>query len=280
MIRKLSPAKINLCLRVLRRRRDGYHDIASLMQRISLYDEMTFHPTDTGIRLRCPGGVLPENEENIVYRAAEAFFRRTPSRPGGVDIILRKQIPIAAGLGGGSSNAATTLVTLNEIFGRPCTREELMEMGLSLGADVPFFVFSASSAWAFGVGERLQAAEALPSFALLLVNPGFALSTKTIYENLNLRLTNETIHYSIPRFLTVQSMAEGLFNDLETVSVGMHPVLAHIKSDLTACGALGALMSGSGPTVFGIFETEQQAVAAQKVLSVRNGWSVFRAASA
>jgi 4-diphosphocytidyl-2-C-methyl-D-erythritol kinase len=278
MIRKRSPAKINLCLRVLGRRPDGYHDIASLMQRISLCDEMTFHPAAKGIRVRCPDGSLPENDENIVYRAADAFFRQAARVAGGVDITLRKQIPIAAGLGGGSSNAATTLVTLNEIYGYPCTQAELMMIGLSLGADVPFFIFS-SPAWAFGIGERLQTAEPLPSFALLLVNPGFALSTKMIYQNLNLRLTNETVHYSIPRFLTVHDIAEGLFNDLETVSIGMHPVLADIKQRLISCGALGALMSGSGPTVFGIFETEQQALTARKALSAGSGWSVFRATS-
>lgn len=278
MIRKGSPAKINLYLRVLGRRQDGYHDIASLMQRISLCDEMTFRPTGKGIRLRCPDSSLPENEDNIVYRAAEAFFRQAPPHLGGIDITLQKHIPIAAGLGGGSSNAATTLLTLNTLFGSPFTNPDLMKIGLTLGADVPFFLFSAT-AWAFGVGERLQVAEALPSFWLLLVNPGFALSTKMIYQNLNLRLTNDIIHYSIPRFLTVHDLAEGLLNDLETVSIRMHPVLAHIKNDLTACGALGALMSGSGPTVFGIFETEQQAAAAEKALAVRNGWSVFRAAS-
>jgi len=278
MIRRLSPAKVNLYLRVLRRRQDGYHDIASLMQQISLCDEMTFSPAGKGIRVRCPDGTLPENQENIVYRAAEAFFRQAPYTPGGIDITLQKKIPIAAGLGGGSSNAATTLMALNELFGYPCTKEELMTIGVTLGADVPFFIFS-KTAWAFGIGERLQAAEAIPPFSLLLVNPGFGLSTKLIYQNLNLRLTNETIHYSIPRFLTVRDVAKGLLNDLETVSIAMHPVLADIKDRLMANGAMGALMSGSGPTVFGIFEQEKQAVVAEKALAGMNVWSVFRAAS-
>lgn len=278
MIRKLSPAKVNLCLRVLRKRRDGYHDIASLMQRISLCDEMIFMPLANGIRVRCPGSALPENEENIVFRAAEAFFRRAAHISGGIDIAINKKIPVAAGLGGGSSNAATTLVTLNELCGRPYTKEDLMKIGVTLGADVPFFIFE-KTAWAFGIGERLQIAEDIPSLSLLLVNPGFALSTKMIYQNLNLRLTNGTIHYSIPRFLKVHDLAKGLFNDLETVSIGMHPVLADIKKYLLTYGALGALMSGSGPTVFGLFETEQQAIIAEKALAGMNGWVVFRAAS-
>ena len=278
MIRKLSPAKVNLYLRVLRKRRDGYHDIASLMQRISLCDEMIFRPAARGIRIRCPGSSLPENEENIVFRAAEAFFRRASHISGGIDIAINKKIPVAAGLGGGSSNAATTLVTLNELFGCHYTKEDLMKIGATLGADVPFFIFE-RTAWAFGIGERLQVAEDIPSFSLLLVNPGFALSTKMIYKNLNLRLTNETIHYSIPRFSTVHEVAKGLFNDLETVSIGMHPVLADIKKNLMTNAALGALMSGSGPTVFGIFEKEKQAIVAEKALAGMNGWVVFRAAS-
>ncbi len=278
MIRRLSPAKVNLCLRVLRKRADGYHDIASLMQRISLCDEMIFRPAEQGIRVRCPGGSLPENEENIVFRAAATFFKQTPSLSGGIDITIKKKIPIAAGLGGGSSNAATTLMTLNEIFGCHYTAEDLIKIGVTLGADVPFFIFS-KTAWAFGIGERLQAADGIPAFSLLLINPRFALSTKMIYQNLNLRLTNETIHYSIPRFCTIHDVAKGLFNDLETVSIRMHPILADLKDNLMACGALGALMSGSGPTVFGVFEKEEQALAAEEALAGMNNWSVFRAVS-
>jgi len=278
MIRKLSPAKVNLSLRVLRKRQDGYHDIASLMQRISLCDEMFFKPAQRGISVRCPGSSLPENKENIVFRAAETFFARADHISEGIDITINKNIPIAAGLGGGSSNAATTLMTLNEIFECHYTTDDLMKIGVTLGADVPFFIF-AKTAWAFGVGDRLRIAENIPPLTLLLVNPCFELSTKLIYKNLNLRLTNAKIRYSIPRFLTVHDLAKGLTNDLETVSIRMHPVLADIKNHLMKCGALGALMSGSGPTVFGLFEKDEQAIAAEKALAGMNGWSLFRAAS-
>jgi 4-diphosphocytidyl-2-C-methyl-D-erythritol kinase len=278
MILKRSPAKVNLCLRVLRRRPDGYHDIASLMQRISLYDEMIFQPARRGVTLHCPDGKLPENKDNIVYRAAAAFFNGAPHVSGGIDITLKKTIPLAAGLGGGSSNAATTLTTLNEIFGFPYDAADLMAMGGNLGADVPFFVFG-QTAWAFGVGDCLQAAENIPSFYLILINPRFELSTKMIYQNLNLRLTNEIFHYSIPRFCTVHDLAQGLFNDLEMVSIKMHPVLADLKQCLIDLGAAGALMSGSGPTVFGIFTGEEEAAAAEKKLSGRHDWSVFMAVS-
>lgn len=278
MIRKLSPAKINLYLRVLRKRPDGYHDIASLMQRIGLYDELYFRPMERGVRVRCPGSALPEDEENIVFKAAKAFFSRSPQVSEGIDITINKMIPIAAGLGGGSSNAATTLMTLNEIFECRYTTHDLMKIGVTLGADVPFFIFQKTS-WAFGIGEQLQAVENIPSFFLLLVNPRFELSTKMVYQNLNLRLTNGKIHYSIPRFYTIHDLAKGLFNDLETVSIRMHPVLADIKNHLMKSGALGSLMSGSGPTVFGLFEKEEQAIAAEKTLTGMNGWSLFRAAS-
>jgi len=275
MIRKLSPAKINLCLRVLGKREDGYHDIASLMQRISLADEMFFTPSEGGITVRCPGSPLPENEGNIVYRAAEALFSDAGCHRG-IDITIHKKIPIAAGLGGGSSNAATTLMTMNEIFALRYPAEDLMKIGAKLGADVPFFIFQ-KTAWAFGIGERLEAADLLPPFWLVLINPGFELSTKMIYEGLKLRLTNRIIHYSIPRFYTIHDLAEGLQNDLERVSVRMHPVLADLKRLLIEHGALGALMSGSGPTVFGIFETEEKAATAQKALRGIDTWSVFSA---
>jgi 4-diphosphocytidyl-2-C-methyl-D-erythritol kinase len=278
MIRKLSPAKVNLYLRVLRKRRDGYHDIASLMQRISLCDEMIFRPAAGGIRVRCPGSSLPENEGNIVFRAAEAFFAQADHTNQGIDITINKIIPVAAGLGGGSSNAATTLMTLNEIFECHYSTDDLMKIGVTLGADVPFFIF-AKTAWAFGIGERLQAAVGIPPFSLLLVNPRFELSTKLIYQSLNFKLTNKRIRYSIPRFLTVHDLAKGLLNDLETVSIRIHPVLADIKNHLMQCGALGALMSGSGPTVFGLFEKDEQAIAAEKALAGMSGWSLFRAAS-
>ena len=137
MTKILSPAKVNLLLRVLRKREDGYHDIATLMQRISLYDEMIFSLTDHGITLSCPGSTLPENENNIVYRAAAALLSHVPRAPG-IHITINKKIPVAAGLGGGSSNAATALLTINDLLGFPYTPEDLMKMGAKLGADVPF----------------------------------------------------------------------------------------------------------------------------------------------
>ena len=277
MITKESPAKVNLYLRVLRKREDGYHDILSLMQRISLCDEMTFESTDGGIAVRCPGTDLPEDQGNIVFRAATAFFSRIGAPPE-IRITIRKQIPISAGLGGGSSNAATTLMTLNEMHGAPLTQEELMKIGAGIGADVPFFVFG-KTAWASGIGDLLTEATFAPPLWFVLINPGFEISTKMVYQELNLGLTKHGINYSIPRFQVTEDLIRGLLNDLEKVTLKIHPVLDQIKFFLLENGARGALMSGSGPTVFGVFMDEESACRAEEKLGQRAGWRVFRAKS-
>jgi 4-diphosphocytidyl-2-C-methyl-D-erythritol kinase len=277
MITKGSPAKINLFLRVLRKREDGYHDILSLMQKISLCDEMDFAESDGGIAVHCPGTALPEDEGNIVYRAAAAFFSRIGASPG-IDITIRKRIPIAAGLGGGSSNAATTLMTLNEMHGSPLPREELMKIASGLGADVPFFIFG-NAAWACGIGDRFPESPLLPPLWFVLINPGFEISTKWVYQELNLRLTKQGINYSIPRFSTTEDLIRGLTNDLERVTMRRHPVLDQIKTLLLESGARGALMSGSGPTVFGVFTDGETAGRAEKELGRGTQWAVFVAHS-
>lgn len=277
MITRMSPAKVNLYLRVLRKREDGYHDILSLMQRITLCDEMAFASADDGIAVMCPGTDLPEDQGNIVYRAAMAFFSRIGAPPK-IQITIRKRIPIGAGLGGGSSNAATTLMTLNEMHRSPLTREELMKIGAGIGADVPFFVFG-KTAWASGIGDLLTEAPCLPPLWFVLINPGFETSTKMVYQELNFGLTKHGINYSIPRFYAAEDLIRGLLNDLEKVTLRIHPVLDRIKTLLLENGARGALMSGSGPTVFGIFMDEESACRAEENLGQRTGWRVFRAKS-
>lgn len=277
MIRRLSPAKVNLHLRVLRKREDGYHDILTLMQRISLYDEMLFSPIEHGITVTCPDSTLPENEENIVYRAAKIFFSHTPC-PRGIHITIRKSIPVAAGLGGGSSNAATTLMALNEMQGLPCTTDDLMKMGSTLGADVPFFIFG-KTAWATGIGDHFQSVEKISPLWFVLVAPSFEVSTKMVYDKLNFRLTKRALKYKCFRLCTVEDMVKALYNDLEKVTLNLYPILQHLKELLLKEGAHGVLMSGSGPTVFGIFAQEKKASEAEAVLrEMGTGtWSVFRA---
>ncbi len=279
MTRKLSPAKVNLHLRVLRKREDGYHDILTLMQRISLYDKMIFTPIERGIAISCPDSALPENEDNIVYRAAQTLLSGT-SHSGGIHITIKKQIPVAAGLGGGSSNAATTLITLNELLELHCKTETLMKMGSTLGADVPFFICG-KTAWATGIGDQLNPIENIPRLWFVLINPSFEISTKMVYENLNFRLTKRALKYRKLSLCTAEDIVKGLYNDLEKVTVHLHPSLQHLKDLLLQEGAHGALMSGSGPTVFGIFTEEEHASKAEEALkkSGAGAWSVFKAHS-
>lgn len=279
MLKKLSPAKVNLHLRVLRKREDGYHDIATLMQPISLYDEMIFCPAENGITIHCPGSSVPENEHNTVFRAAAALLSQA-SCSSGIDITIHKRIPVAAGLGGGSSNAATTLATINDLMGIHYTREKLMTIGANIGADIPFFILG-KSAWAFGIGDQLHAVDTIPLLWFVLINPGFEISTKMIYENFNLRLTKRAVKYKCPALHTVEDLISELYNDLEKVTLGFHPELQRIKNHLMQNGALGALMSGSGPTVAGIFTEEKEALKAKEAIeNIREEeWFVFVAHS-
>ena len=263
-MRRLAPAKINLSLHVLRRRPDGYHDLASVMQKISIYDELIFSPCDGGIKLCCPGTDLPTDEKNLVYRAARAIFQHA-GYTGGVEIVLTKKIPSAAGLGGGSSDAAATLVALNDLCSLNVSQSDLLKLGAKLGADVPFFVFG-SRAFATGIGDELQALPDFPPLNIILINPAFELSTRKVYENLNLALTKKKNNYSIPRFYALGDVIRELHNDLEAVSFRMHPQLNAFKQLLLDEGALGALMSGSGPTLFGIFADEKSAKEAQDAI--------------
>lgn len=275
MITITSPAKVNLILKVLRRREDGFHDIASLMQKVSLADEMEFSPRREGIALACPGSHLPTGEENLVVRAARALFAEA-GFAGGVEITLRKRIPTAAGLGGGSSNAATTLTVLNDLFQFGFDRDRLIRIGARLGADVPFFLYG-RTAWAFGIGEILEPAEPPPGMWLVLVNPGFEVPTKWVYQSLNLPLTKTPLKYSIPSFSGIRELAAALSNDLEKVTVARYPVLEELKGFLLRQGALGSLMSGSGPTVFGLFESEPDAIQAEGALRTSYPYAVFKA---
>lgn len=261
----LAPAKINLFLHVLRKRPDGYHDLASVMQQISIYDELEYSLEPEGISLLCPGTHLPTDEKNLVFRAARAIFDYT-GYAGGIHITLRKAIPESAGLGGGSSDAASTLMALNDLCSLGLDKTELMSIGAKLGADVPFFIFG-NCAFAAGIGDELQILPNFPELNLVLINPAFPLSTKEVYQNLNLTLTKKKNNYSIPRFYALGDIVRELHNDLESVSLQMHPELSDFKQMLRKEGALGVLMSGSGPTLFGVFADEKSAKQARVAIS-------------
>jgi 4-diphosphocytidyl-2-C-methyl-D-erythritol kinase len=249
------------------------------MQKITLYDELIFSPLPTGIILNCPGSDLPKTQDNLVFRAAQSIFAYA-NYPYGVKITLTKKIPLAAGLGGGSSDAATTLMALNKICSFNLKKSELIKLGAEIGADVPFFVFG-NNALASGIGDQLKVLQDLPKINLILIKPQFELSTKMVYENLNLRLTKGKNNYSIPRFLELSDIIRELHNDLESVSLEMHPELADLKKMLLRHGALGALMSGSGPTVFGIFRDGKEAKNILEVIKkeVSDSCTVFFAKS-
>lgn len=272
----LAPAKINLCLHVLGKRPDGYHDLAMLMQRISIYDRITLQlSVKPGVRVRCAGVSLDAGQDNIAARAARLLLDSAALNTG-VDIDIDKQIPVAAGLGGGSSDAATVLMGLNEMLGLQLSSRQLQEKGVKLGADVPFFIFG-HPAWATGIGDVLQRVDKLPPVWYVLVNPGIAVSTAWAYGNL--RLTSRRDDLKIPRFSSaVDSLVAILYNDLEQVTVVQHPLIEQVKGRLMAMGAQGALMSGSGSTVFGVFSERSGAEKAAARLQQEPEWRVFVAA--
>ena len=256
-----APAKINLILRVLSQRTDGYHELASWMQKIGLHDEITVRLTDSpGISLSCSGIDVPADRGNLIWQAAEAFFRRCElDHFTGLSIHLHKSIPVAAGLGGGSSDAGTLLQGLNSHLGAGLAEDELVDLGKRLGADVPFFVSESESVLATGIGERLLPVSPLRNCFFLLVNPGFSVSTREIFTNF--ALTNIDKNSTVAGFHTLQPedlQLTALANDLEKTSITLYPVIAKIKKDLQVLGADAVLMSGSGPTVFGVFAESQQ----------------------
>ncbi len=270
----LSPAKINLFLRVTGRRPDGYHDLFSLMCRVSLYDEVILYPSSGTISLRCSDPSLPGDETNLAFRAARCFFEAVGSKEG-CDIRLTKRIPIAAGLGGGSSNAASVLLGLNHLYGYPVPREKLMRMGRSLGADVPFFLFQ-SPALASGIGDELEAYPGLVPWPVLIVCPSFHVSTRMVYQNLNLQLTNRQKRPTRTHLIKAAfNPSFHLYNDLEAVTLALHPELVRIKDCLRSQGAVGALMSGSGPSVFGLFPDEGAVRRARAAWPSDGGFQLF-----
>ena len=274
MVRILSPAKINLFLRVTGRRADGYHNLLSLMCRVSLFDEIRLRPSEAPIRLKCSDPGLPRGEANLAVRAAMLFFEAL-GRPAGVEITLEKRIPVSAGLGGGSSNAASVLMGLNHMNGRPFSRRRLKRLARRLGADVAFFICE-TPALASGIGDILEPCLNVPMFHIILICPPFAVSTAEVFRKLNLRLTNCSKQLTKARFKKEAfDPKRHLCNDLETVTLALHPEIIAVKRQLLGLGALGALMSGSGGSVFGLFAHAGAARRVASSLALGPGWRVF-----
>ncbi len=279
----LSPAKVNLRLEVLGIREDKYHNIFSIIQPISLYDEvfLKVEKGGDGIRVDCDHPQVPSNRDNLAYRAAEAFVQRTGLK-GKIEIEIKKKIPVAAGLGGGSSNAATVLKGLNDMLGEKLTFEDLRVMGSKLGADVPFFLLGKNSL-ATGIGEILEEID-IPKFWYVIINPGFPISTREVYQDENLNLTKKKVGINIPslaKSLNAPFLIKRLlYNDLEKIVLQRYPELGDIKKLLIERGAAGSLLSGSGSTVFGLFLERDHARKAYEFLlkgSKKNNWTIFLA---
>jgi 4-diphosphocytidyl-2-C-methyl-D-erythritol kinase len=269
-----APAKLNIRLKVTGRRPDGYHDLVSIMVPVSLFDHIELDLISSGISLSCHGISVPDDEKNLVFRAAYTFFARLGLKLG-ASIKLTKNIPVAAGLGGGSSDAAATLKALNETCPDRLSPEVLKNLAVTLGADVPFFL-QRGPCIARGIGEILEPIENWPKLWYVIVSPPIEVSTAWVYKNLKLELTTEDSDYII------NSLQQGCFevghileNDLEAVTCSHFPVIDRIKKFLGDEGAEGALMSGSGPSVFGIFKSEDQAMWARKKLINRDLGTVF-----
>ena len=253
-----APGKLNLHLRITGKRPDGYHEIESLFVPVALWDTLNISKANKGLKVICKGTELPEGRENLVYRAALLFFKKTGIEDG-ARIILVKEIPISSGLGGGSSDAAAVLKGLNTLWDGTLSGKGLEELALSLGADVPFFLFR-GPAIARGIGEILEPVSGFPLFWYVIVSPMLEVSTAWAYGQVRLRLTGEGNKDKIKYFnAAALKIPDLLYNDLESVTLGKYPFLCSIKESLLALGALGALMTGSGPSIFGVFDSEHKA---------------------
>lgn len=263
-----APAKINLGLDVLRRREDGYHEVKMIMQSIRLFDRLTLTKTrKPGIHLHTNLKFLPVNEDNLVYKSAKLLMDEF-GIDDGLDIRLDKRIPVAAGMAGGSTDAASCMLALNQLFHLKLSDRELMKRSVILGADIPYCIMK-GTALSEGIGEILSPLPQAPDCYVLIAKPGFHISTKFVYSNL--KLDEETIHPDVDLMIDcikrkdLYGLCDNMANILETVTIPEHPEINDIKKTMLDQGAIGSLMSGSGPTVFGIFDDLDKAKNAKEV---------------
>jgi 4-diphosphocytidyl-2-C-methyl-D-erythritol kinase len=278
-LEKASPCKANLLLNILGRRADGFHEVETVMQPIAVFDRLSFARRGPGIELTCNDPALPTDARNLVYRAAQIFLE-TAGIKEGVRLGLEKRIPLAAGLGGGSGNAATTLLGLNEIFGWPLAAAQLERIAAGLGSDIPFFLQN-GPALGTGRGEQIQPLEpfrALQNAAFLLIHPGFGVATAWAYQ----RLAHfpEALHGRAGRAqkliallgaADLRAAGQEFYNSLEAPVLEKYPLLALFQEFLRANGAAATLMSGSGSTTFAVTENKAEAEALQKKFIAKFG---------
>jgi 4-diphosphocytidyl-2-C-methyl-D-erythritol kinase len=258
-----APAKINLSLRVVGKRKDGYHLVDTLIVPVSLYDDVIIHKgrkagAKDRLTVTCDLAAVPQGRKNLAYKAAVLLLKEKAIDET-VRIRIRKRIPVGAGLGGGSTDAAATLIGLNRFFRLGYTTKQLEKIAAALGADVPFFIRGVP-ARARGIGERLTPLRGIPRLWCVIAYPKFSVSTAWAYQSLPAKLTkaivNTSINFSLESFANLQKL---LVNDLERVVMGRYPRIGLLKEELSRQGAVGALMSGSGSSVFGIFQSRRRA---------------------
>lgn len=271
-----APAKVNLGLTIEGRRDDGYHDIATIFLKITLADILHIEATTGGIEIDCTHPEVPCDERNLIYRAAAML---QPLAPGhGVRVQVDKRIPVAAGLGGGSSDAATALLAVNTLWGLRLTADDLMRYGAQLGADVPFFLYPGTAAYGRGRGDELSPLSCPNSFFLVLVTPPVAVSTAQVYGQYRIELTDSAKDTTIVRrhFESgdLLSLAAVCANDLETVVIRQFPIVRTVKETLSQPGTYGVCMSGSGPTVYALCPSQD---VAERVAAVARsqGWPAW-----
>lgn len=268
-MRLKARAKINLGLDVLRRREDGYHEVRMIMQTVGLYDRIILRKLEKPeIQVKTNLFYVPENENNLVYQAAKLLMDEFKLEQG-VFIDLQKFIPVAAGMAGGSSDAAAVLYGMNRMFRLKLSQQELMERGVKIGADVPYCIMR-GTALAEGIGEKLTPLSPMPGCKVLVAKPAISVSTRFVYENL--KLDENTVHPDIDTLLEgiregdLKKVASHMGNVLESVTIPHYPVIADIREEMIKQGAINAMMSGSGPTVFGLFDEEELAKKAYQKL--------------
>ena len=254
-------AKINLSLDVVGKRSDGYHLLEMIMQTIDLYDEITVEKIEKDIKIKCNKSYVPTDERNLAYKAAKMFLEKYKIKSG-VEIFIKKNIPVSAGLAGGSTDAAGVLKLMNRLFEINASDEELMEMGLSLGADIPYCI-KGGTCLCEGVGEVITELPRFKDKIVVLVKPPFGVSTKGVYQEFNIERSK--IHPDTNKLISaiksndLKYVSKNMKNLLENVTLKKHKVLISIKEEMRYYGSIGTMMSGSGPTIFALFDDMQKA---------------------
>lgn len=272
-ITKKAPAKINLGLDVIRRKKNGYHEVKMIMQTVNICDELTFYKRkEKGIEIKVDVADIPNDENNLIYKAAEMLIESQDIQEG-VCISLTKVIPVAAGMAGGSADAAATFLGINELFELGKTKEELMKMAVEIGADIPYCIMG-GTALAQGIGELLTPITPPPSCFVVIAKPDIYVSTQSVYENLHANSLKH--HPDIDKIINqiesqnLEGMCNAMENVLETVTIKSYPIIEELKNIMKQEGALNAMMSGSGPSVFGIFKEETLAANAYNLIKRMN----------